>query len=100
MSRIPSFRKYGDFMDSHPKSYQTWMRSSPANFGNLCANHWELNDECQQHTTHRPMDKLKEPTKCWKVNSETLSTTIRTIGINCCHWQNTRTIIPKLAHIS
>ena len=57
------------------------MRSFLANFGNLCENHWELINECQQHTILRPTDKLKEPTKCWKVILETLSTTIRTIGI-------------------
>ena len=38
-SQTPSFGKYRDFMDSHPKLYRRWMRSFPANFGNLCANH-------------------------------------------------------------
>jgi len=39
---------------------------------------------CRWRTTLKLTDKRREPTKCWKVTYEHLSTTIRTIGIKYC----------------
>src|SRR5437879_3106322 len=42
-------------------------------------------EKCQRHTTFKLMDKWNEPTKCWKVTCEALSTMIRMTGISYCH---------------
>jgi len=39
MSRIPSLRKFGNFMDCPAKSSRIWTQSFEANFGKHCAKH-------------------------------------------------------------
>lgn len=95
-----SSRKYGNFMASSQKLYRIWMRSFPANFWSHGANPQELNSECQQRTSHRPTDRQRKPTKCWKITSTTSSTMIKTIGISFFYQPNKPIIIQIQGHIS